>query len=204
MTEDTRAAVENDPIIAVCLRGDVEALRDLLNAGTSPDTCTAQGVSVLLVAVQQGREPCVKALLDAGADPEFAGFLIGGSVLDAVVNDEWAQHILPAIRLLAKRSLQATLDAALNSASLFAPIEVVECLLECGANPNADTRGLYTPLQNAADRSSVRTLRLLLEYGADPTVRTLNGDSAFDVALLAEAPDCLRLLREWSTKQRIP
>lgn len=203
MADDARV-VENDSIIAVCLRGDVDALRELLNTGTSPDTCTPQGVSALLVAVQQGREPCVKVLLDAGADPEFAGFLIGGSVLDAVVNDEWAQHILPAIRLLAKRSQQATIDAALNSASLFAPIEVVECLLECGANPNADTHGKYTPLMNAADRSSLRTLSLLLEYGADPTARTLNGDSAIDIAVHAEAPDCLRMLREWSIKRKIP
>lgn len=52
--------------------GDAETLRAALEAGLHPDTVYGPD-SLLKRAVQKGHLECAKALLDAGADPNFTG-----------------------------------------------------------------------------------------------------------------------------------
>jgi hypothetical protein len=69
-------------------------------------------------------------------------------------------------------------------ASTYGSPEVVEVLLNAGAKVNtADVRGM-TPLMLAvtSDRLDPAIVRMLLEHGADPTVKSLAGETALDWA----------------------
>jgi tankyrase len=60
--------------------------------------------------------------------------------------------------------------------------EVMQALLERGANPNTKSHSGETPLYYAALNGMVDRVQLLLQYGADPTIRDSSGKSAIDVA----------------------
>jgi Ankyrin repeats (3 copies)/Prenyltransferase and squalene oxidase repeat len=73
---------------------------------------------------------------------------------------------------------------ALMMASTYGPPEAVEVLLNAGAKVNtADVRGM-TPLMLAvtSDRLDPAIIRMLLEHGADPTVKSMAGETALDWA----------------------
>jgi len=58
--------------------------------------------------------------------------------------------------------------------------EVVELLLEHGANPNVRDYDGYTPLHYAVEGCHVDVARVLLDHGADPTIRNNNGMTPLD------------------------
>ena len=51
------------------LRGDIEALARLLDAGVHPDSLTARGASPLRRAAERGHLEALRLLLDRGASP---------------------------------------------------------------------------------------------------------------------------------------
>lgn len=56
-------------------------------------------------------------------------------------------------------------------------------LLDAGANPNAPAFGGFTPLHSAASINRNPTvLKVLLDGGANPAMRTADGDTACDFA----------------------
>ncbi|KAL1597941.1 hypothetical protein SLS60_008429 [Paraconiothyrium brasiliense] len=60
---------------------------------------------------------------------------------------------------------------------------IVEALLEWGANPNAYSKGSGTPLHNAANRGSIRTIKTLIAHGANIDAIGIHGSTAVMVAL---------------------
>merc|ERR1719506_21825 len=61
-------------------------------------------------------------------------------------------------------------------------LENAELLLENGANPNFLGADLRTPLITASAEGHTEMVSLLLQYGADATVTSRSGNSAFDYA----------------------
>ncbi|KAK5118567.1 hypothetical protein LTR85_008032 [Meristemomyces frigidus] len=59
---------------------------------------------------------------------------------------------------------------------------VAAALLARGANPDASDKGGYTPMMHAAVHARAKTFQLLLVKGADPSIRSLVGYSAIDLA----------------------
>jgi len=56
-------------------------------------------------------------------------------------------------------------------------------LIEKGADLNAKTEGHgYTPLHIAAERDALQVAKFLLDYGADPTLESLDGYTALGFA----------------------
>eukprot|EP00935_MAST-01C_sp_MAST-1C-sp1_P001123 g1123.t1 len=86
--------------------------------------------------------------------------------------------------------------AALHFAAQFFPDEqVVELLIECGAEVNACTRRGHTPLIFACGRARDAHVRLLLANGARTAVMTVNGDTAARQGQGRLSEDTMRLLR---------
>jgi ankyrin repeat protein len=73
----------------------------------------------------------------------------------------------------------------LHSAASGGHAEIVEMLLEAGAEPDPRQRHGWTPLQAAAQNGNARSLEALLAAGADPELRNDDGQSAADLARAA-------------------
>ncbi|GGC42755.1 hypothetical protein GCM10011504_21500 [Siccirubricoccus deserti] len=84
-------------------------------------------------------------------------------------------------------------------------LEVLRLLLEAGgvAPPEGDTRQAPTPLMRAAAAGAADAVALLLQYGADPALRDLEGRTAADLADAAGHHDLARRLAPDSEAERI-
>lgn len=133
--------------------------------------------------------PVLRALLDAGADPNAHGthfFSLGIAVLSQ--NEDALAALLAAG---ADPNLQVMWSAgALHTAAMLSLPRFVEALLAAGADPNLRARqARITPLHHAAAVSdlgaaSLAVVRLLLKAGAEPLAPNDRGCTA--LATVAE------------------
>lgn len=61
--------------------------------------------------------------------------------------------------------------------------DIAELLLKHGAEVNAIQQGGWTPLHEAALHGHEEMIKLLLEFGANKTIKKDNGEIPLDVAL---------------------
>jgi ankyrin repeat protein len=140
MSDDPRLALR---IEAAVVSGDVDALRDMFGGDPAfPNVRDECGQTVLDHAIYRGPPALVRALLDLGADPNYAD--AGG---------------FP--------SLFAAVDRATDDR-----YEVLALLLAAGASVAQRGTNDYTPLHYAACRDDARAVELLLRHGADRSART--------------------------------
>jgi len=155
MTRDGEPGREGDAFsrIDTAFRvGDFEGLRAALGSPDGfPNVRGPMTIGHCLeYAIYHSPRPFIRVLLDRGADPNYedrAGF---PSLIAALTCRQ----------------------SALGSPARADAYQILELLLEAGADP--DQRGLndYTPLHWAAADGDERVVRLLLAHGADPTART--------------------------------
>ena len=158
--------------------GHVEAARLLVAAGTDVDQLTAgDQSSALLVAVINGNYDLARALLESGADPNLVSDDAVGPLF-ATLNIEWSL-----------RTWYPQPQAFRQQWTSY--LELVELLLDAGADPNqrtithvwyasynagrmgVDFAGV-TPFWRAAYATDVKAMRLLVEHGADPNIWSYN------------------------------
>jgi ankyrin repeat protein len=134
-------------------------------AGDVNRASPVRGVTPLMAAVSMGNIELVKLLLRKGAS------------VNAVSASDRPQKVKNGIVALGAFT-------PLMMATTYGPPELVKILLDAGAKVNvADVRGM-TPLMLAitSDRLDPAIVRMLLEHGADPTVKSLAGETALDWA----------------------
>ncbi len=157
--------------------GRTEAALLLLESGAGIDRLTeGDQSSPLLVAIINGNFDLATTLLDLGADPTLASE-DGAAPLFATLNNEWALRTWYPQPTASKQQQTSYL-------------ELMKALLEAGADPNArlETHIWYaaynagrmgvdfagaTPFWRAAYSTDVAAMRLLVEYGANPNIRTI-------------------------------
>jgi len=156
--------------------GNEESVMALLQAGADIDQPSAGDLATpLLMAFINGYFDLGMELLEMGADPALASDA-GTTPLYAVLNTQWA----PKARYAQQQAYQQQETDYL---------EVMETLLEAGVDPNVrldkhlwymeytfsrlglDTWGA-TPFFRAAHALDVEAMKLLVRYGADPTIPT--------------------------------
>ena len=90
-------------------------------------------------------------------------------------------------------------DTPLHCAALGGQIEVAQILLGLNVAVNSKNNMGFTPLHQAARGwydGSAGFVRLLLDYGADVRVRSLDGETASEVARGPEQQEIIRLLSQ--------
>jgi ankyrin repeat protein len=164
---------------AAAFGNDTETLRLMIDDGVDVNAADLPGITPLMMAAGwNGNLPAVKLLLAKGAK----------------VNSVSA----PVMGLPSKNGpSEFGLLTALLMAAPFGPPELIRTLLAAGADVNArDVRGM-TPLMLAVatDRQDPAVIRMLLEHGADTTIKSNLGETAADWARRAALAPALDLLK---------
>ena len=163
------------PLVDAVRRGDVNAVRELLESGVEVDARTADGATALLWAVHTDQPELVALLLEAGADVDISNRYGVGPAALAAENGDAA--ILERL-LLAGVDPNLTLrggETLLMTAARTGDPETVRTLLAHEADPNLrETTQGQTALMWAAANNNSAALRLLTENGAEINAKTDN------------------------------
>ena len=180
---------DNALLLAAEYNRNPEIIRFLLRSGLDVNSRSSLlGDSALMVACRANKNPAVaEALVRHGADVNIRNGVASSAFLFAARRADG----LVLLRLLAERGadVRAT-DAGLSNALHVAcseqgSLEVIRFLLSVGLPVNGQTGkdfGAYSPLMLAVrnDSPDAEVIRLLLQRGADPGLRDMDGRRAGD------------------------
>jgi uncharacterized protein len=156
--------------------GHKEAARALLDGGADVDQTSGDGTSPLLMATLNGQLDLAMLLIERGADPNVAASTDGASPLFAVLQTQWApKSNYPQPRAQDDQRTEY--------------LDVLRALLEAGADPDLrlNTHLWYweyglnkmgmdltgaTPFWRATFAQDIEAMRLLVAFGADPSLPT--------------------------------
>ena len=170
----TAAVPPDSPVADAAMRGDADAVLELLRAGADVNAAQGDGMTALHWAADNGQLELAGVLVFAGANLEAATRL-GGFTPVMVASRSGRAEI---VRLLADAgaNLGATTETgetALHYAAWSGNSEIVLALAEKGADVDArEFANGQTPLMFAASYGRGGAARSLLEAGADPSIQT--------------------------------
>jgi uncharacterized protein len=172
------------PLMYAARENALAAGEALVGAGASLDAVDPDGATALVIAISNAHYELAELLLNAGANPNVVDSEAGMGPLYAAVD----MH-----RLAVGHGRGNPVPVGLLNA-----VDVVELLLERGADPNArlkkpilqrqhtfgdGTLGAgATPLMRAAKSGDIELVRVLIDAGADPTLTLPNGTTALMLA----------------------
>ena len=160
--------------------GRLEIVRILLDAGASINETDANEITPLIAAITNNHPDVARFLIERGADVKAADWY-GRTPLWAAVET---------------RNMDVDNATFENSVDRAPFLELIQLLLERGANPNARTKESppirreflritgtlawvdftgQTPFLAAALAGDVTVMKLLLKHGADPNIPTIGG-----------------------------
>lgn len=176
--------IGHTPLIRAIETQQIEIVTYLLEKKADPNAKDREGQPVLVFAVKSRKPEIAKAVIDAGADVKYVAPDGNSPALEV------AQEGLPESALMIKvlADAKANLDAS-NAA--YTPLyyavdqgykEIVQALLDGGANPNGKTESGSLPIHEAVERVDI--LEMLLNKKADPN--SVNGSGATPLIVAIE------------------
>ncbi len=193
------------PLVAAAERGDLPALRRLLDAGTPVDERDARGRTALLAATHANQVEAARELVRRGADVNAQDAIQDSPFLYA-----GAEGRLEILRLLAPKADFTRVNryggSALIPAAHHGHVETVRALVKETAVPVDHVNRLgWTALLEAillGDGGAAHTeiVRLLLEAGANPDLADAQGVRPLAHAQQRGFTRIAQLLREKGAK----
>ena len=93
-----------------------------------------------------------------------------------------------------EKSSQEKWENPLSVAAKEQTPEVIELLVNHGAEVNARTSTWMSPLMIAAVNDKIDNCKVLLKFGAETNIRTISGQSMIELAILNQRTDVVKLL----------
>jgi N-acyl-D-amino-acid deacylase len=156
----------------------VDVLRLLLDRGADLRAQDRAGTTALALAVRSADVEVVRFLVERGLDPN--------ALSPAARRAGFARYDRPVADYVMAKGLQTSPDVLVTAAT-WQPVGWLARWIDSGADVNASNAAQYgrTPLLTAvtSEAAGADTLQLLLEHGADPNVRTTEGESPLDWAI---------------------
>lgn len=184
-----------DDFFSAARRDDEGVMVTLALRGFDLNTRDERGNSALLLAIREGSLKVANFLVSQPIVEVEARNANGESpLMMAAIKGQ-----LPLARRLIDRKAEVNKPGWTPlhyAASNAEPVgrDLVRLLLDHHAYIDAESPNKTTPLMMAAQYGSAEVVRLLLEEGADPTLRNQQNLSALDFAQRGERKDAVRLL----------
>jgi uncharacterized protein len=181
--EDFFAAVSTD---------DVATVRNLLQRGFEPNTRDPKGQHLLHLAVRAPAPKIVDLMLSwPKVDVEARNPVDESPLMLAALEGklDWVKKLVAQGGDVNKPGW-----APLHYAATKGHIEIMDFLLEHHAYIDAESPNQTTPLMMAAMYGSPSAVKLLLEAGADPSIKNQLGLSAIDFALRAQRRESAEII----------
>jgi ankyrin repeat protein len=174
-----------------------------MRKGANPSLTDNCGISLLTYATIVSRPNILKALIEAGADVNFADHYSNEFPLLNALEDSTSDTRYTIIKLLIKAGARVDVrynsgQTALMKAVSNADPEVVELLISAGANVDLENDG-KTAYAFAAVSGSEKLKAILLQAGADPGIGIAKyvrdwGENAFFQAAADGRPDVVEAM----------
>lgn len=146
------------PLAEAARAGHLSAVECLLRVGAVPDGVVSEegvfDITPLMLAAKLGYQAILRTLLAAGADIKAKDKLLGGGGG----------------------------ETALHYGAVGGNPEVMQALVEAGANVNAESSSGYTPLLLAIEKNKPQAVEALLKLGANPEVGPRHGSLPVQLA----------------------
>jgi uncharacterized protein len=215
-------------LVSAIMANDVPKARAAIAGGADVNAGAQEGRTPLIIAAMATRPDMVKLLLEHGANPALesgdaacgnavtaAFFAMNGNTLtgrDDEPDPRKRAAAVEVVRLIAAKKVglnllvrrATTSKTALMMAAEAGIADVVQILLDAGADPNAMNGGKYTALDYAVDRAPVWTtaprsaratiVRALLAAGAKKDRKGADGVLPVERARRAGYPELASLL----------
>ncbi len=168
----TALAAASSPVADAAMRGDREAVQQLLRKGGDVNAAQGDGMTALHWAALKGDGPLTEMLIYAGANIRATTRLGGYTPLHLAARAHQREVAAALIAAGAHVNAPTTNGAtALMFAAAAGDERVVTTLIENGADVNAtDAPQKLTPLMYAAAYGRTEAVRTLLKRGARPQV----------------------------------
>ncbi|OOQ89141.1 putative ankyrin [Penicillium brasilianum] len=157
------------------------------------------GSTALVMAAEDGYRRVVETLLDHGADTEVQQEGSFGTALNRAID----YNQIPVVELLLDRGANVHHKdvfqrGMLHSAAINARTEIIDILLKFDPTLDVNMQDVNgkTTLHDAARSGSAATVKILLSYGADPTIKDSYGRTPMFVARETNNIAILEILRE--------
>lgn len=189
-----------DDFFIAIKQDDAATVRALLRRGFDPNTPDPKGVHGLYTALQEGSLKVAEVLIDwPRTNVEWRSPKDESPLMMAALKGHTA-----LVRKLIERDahVNKTGWAPLHYAATGGHLQVIALLLEHHAFIDAESPNKTTPLMMAAHYGSPQAVKLLLDEGADPTLRNELGLSAVDFAQRGNRRDAAEMIAAAIRAQR--
>ncbi|MEO6182335.1 MAG: ankyrin repeat domain-containing protein [Verrucomicrobiota bacterium] len=191
---------ELSPWLLASIRGDFRILQWLAERGADLKQTGRRGISPLHFAAEFGRLEALSSLLDFGIDANICNDF-GDSPLHYA--STW-NH-----RSIAHKLIRAHADVNRKNHVGSQPIheansvEMIQLLVEGGADVNAIDGCGEWPLKSAAENNDVKLIKWLLDHGADVDL-TSTGETALHTAVSSDARESMEVLLQNGANPNAP
>ena len=171
------------PLAAALMRDHVPTIETLIAHGADLEVPGQQGYRPLALAIADQKYEAAKTLMEGGAD---------------VSNAAGDQGLTPLMIVAAQTG---PAEGSIFLPGSTRPTDVAKALVDRGAKIDAQANNGMTALMIAASSNSAPMIGLLMDAGADPSVKNAQGQTAEDVAKLNDNQEAAQAIRVLSSSR---